>query len=158
MGVIVNFGSRKRAGMKGDRMDFSIISHNRKYSSQCVVGCIRFNDDLGIRNPVRKDWSSGKGFLEEVKGIPAVVSEVPLNRLPRETSKRNHDVGIVVDEATIEISETKEGLNVLNLLRFRPILNNLYLVLSHFETIRRENITKILNRVGVEFALVSARI
>ena len=40
------------------------------------------------------------------------------------------DIQIVVDEMTIEVSKTKEGLYVFNLLRFRPFMNDLDLSLA----------------------------
>jgi hypothetical protein len=67
-----------------------------------------------------------------------------------ETGKWNHDVGIVGNEAAVEISETQKRLNVLDFLWFRPILDSLYFGGRHLQTICGEDKTKVLNGVNRE--------
>jgi len=45
-------------------------------------------------------------------------------------------------------------LNVLDFLRFQPVLNNLYLVIGHNKARRRKDISQILYRLEVEFAFL----
>jgi len=45
-------------------------------------------------------------------------------------------------------------LNVLDFLGFRPVLNNLYLVVGHGKARRREDVSQILYQLGVEFAFL----
>jgi len=42
-------------------------------------------------------------------------------------------------------------LNVLDFLGFQLVLNNLYLVVGHGEARRRQDVSQILYRLGVEF-------
>ena len=56
-----------------------------------------------------------------------------------EAGKGNHDVGIVGNEAAVEISETQKGLNVLDFLWFRPILDSLDFSGRHLQTICGED-------------------
>ena len=58
-------------------------------------------------------------------------------------------------ELAIEISKTQEGLNVLNLPGFRPILYHLNLVSSHGKTRRRKHIAQIFHCFSVKFTLLS---
>ena len=44
--------------------------------------------------------------------------------------ERDSNVQVIVDKAMIEIIETKEGLNVFNLPRLRPFVNNLDFVIG----------------------------
>ena len=75
-----------------------------------------------------------------------------------EVGKRNHDVGIVGDEAAVEVSETQEGLNVLDFLWFRPILDCLDFSGRHLQTICGEDKTEVLDRVDREKTFIRADI
>jgi len=48
-----------------------------------------------------------------------------------EAGEWDSNVQVIVDEATIKVSETKEGLNIFNLLRFGPFVNDLDLIFGH---------------------------
>jgi hypothetical protein len=52
----------------------------------------------------------------------------------------------------IEICESEEGLNILNLPRFRPVYNSLYFLVRDSKAVRRQEITKVLHGCGMEFA------
>ena len=54
----------------------------------------------------------------------------------------------------IEVGEAKEGLNVFNLPRFRPLLDNLDFFISHCQTEVRQDIFKELHRISVPFTFV----
>ena len=58
-----------------------------------------------------------------------------------EVGEQNGNVRVVQDETPVEISETQERLYIFNLSRFRPILNDLYLISCHGESTWREDIT-----------------
>jgi hypothetical protein len=65
-------------------------------------------------------------------------------------SKRNSDFGVAPDETLIKISEPKERLNVFNLVRFRPVCNNLDFGRIHSEPIRPHKESQIFNRVNIQ--------
>ena len=46
-------------------------------------------------------------------------------------SKRNSNGGLPVDKSLIEICKAEEEMNVMDFLRFKPILNTFNLVISH---------------------------
>ena len=50
-----------------------------------------------------------------------------------ETGEWDSNVQVIVDEATVKVSKKEEGLNVFNLLRFRPFANDLDLIFSHHQ-------------------------
>jgi len=45
-------------------------------------------------------------------------------------------------------------LNILDLLGFQPVLNNLYFVVGHGEARRRKDVSQILYQLGVEFVFL----
>ena len=58
-----------------------------------------------------------------------------------------------MDEAAVEVHKTEEGLNVLNFMRFGPILDSLNLLHRHRESGGGEDVAQILHSVGMELAL-----
>ena len=78
-----------------------------------------------------EDRSGGKGILELVKGGVTDIAEIPGDTLTGELGQRSDNVGVVIYEPTIEVSKSQEGLNILNLLRLRPVLYGLHLDQRH---------------------------
>jgi hypothetical protein len=64
-------------------------------------------------------------LLECVKGLPTIFGKVPRGILASKPSERNHDIRVVEDETAIEVSESEEGLDILDFPRFRPIKDSL---------------------------------
>ncbi len=64
MGVVVEFGGRKGARMKSERVDFSIVRDDVEYSRESVVGCVGLYNDLLVGYPVRKDWCGRKSEFQ----------------------------------------------------------------------------------------------
>ena len=56
----------------------------------------------------------GKSLLQEVESGVTVISEFPRSVFAGKPCERSDDVGVVVDEMTVEVHKSKEGLNVLN--------------------------------------------
>src|SRR6202522_263747 len=84
--------------------------------------------------------------------------QIPSNTLASEVGKRNHDVGIVGNEAAVEVSETQERLNVLDFLWFRPILDSLDFSGRHPQTICGEDKAEVLDRDDREKTFIRADI
>ena len=82
-----------------------------------------------------KDQSGGEGGLEGFKGLAGFIIEIPWDTFTSETSERNDNGGVVWYEASVKISKTQEGLNILDFLRFWPIFDSFDLGGIHFETI-----------------------
>src|SRR5467141_4208600 len=84
----------------------------------------------------------------------ALIGKVPRGTLAGKTCERNSDFRISVNETTIEVGETEEGLNVLDFLGFRPILDYLDFVLGHGEAFGRQHISEVFAGSDVELAFV----
>src|SRR5882672_10695544 len=84
----------------------------------------------------------------------ALIGKVPGGTLAGKMHKRNCDFRISVNEMTVEIGKTEEGLNILDFLRFRPILDNLDLVWGHGEAFWRQHVSEVFTGSDVELAFV----
>ncbi|KIM63087.1 hypothetical protein SCLCIDRAFT_118212, partial [Scleroderma citrinum Foug A] len=89
-----------------------------------------------------------------VESGATVVSEFPRSVFAGKPRERNDDVGVVMDESTVEVHESKEGLDVLNLMRFRPIGDGLNFLCRHGESIGRETETEVLGGGGMELTFL----
>jgi hypothetical protein len=79
-----------------------------------------------------------------------LIIKLPRNTLASKMSKGNGDFGVALDEMSIKISEPKEGLNVFNLARFRPVRNNLDFGRIHSEPIRPHQESQIFNGINIK--------
>src|SRR5882672_4741785 len=84
----------------------------------------------------------------------ALIGKVPGGTLVGKMHKQNCDFRISVNEVTIEVGETKEGLNILDFPRFGPILDNLDLVRGHGEAFGRQHVSEVFAGSDVELAFV----
>ncbi|KIO08845.1 hypothetical protein M404DRAFT_133174 [Pisolithus tinctorius Marx 270] len=98
--------------------------------------------------------SGAEGILQVEESGAALLGKVPRSTLSREASEWNDDVGVVINEASVEIGEAKEGLDVSHLLWLRPVTDCLNLLSGHGETGGRKNITEVLDGVGVKLTLL----
>ena len=87
-------------------MNFIIFVNNGEDCSKSIVQGISFHDELNIGNPMSKDRSKGKYFLERVKSIYTGGVKLPRNVLPDETCQWNNNVQIVEDELAVKFCET----------------------------------------------------
>ena len=87
-------------------MNFIIFVNNGEDCSKSIVRGIGFHNELSIRNPMSKNRSGGKCFLERVESILTGGIELPRNVLPDEACQWNDNVQIVEDEPAVKVSET----------------------------------------------------
>ena len=80
---------------------------------------------------------SGKCFLKRSKSCACLVGKLECNFFAGESGERYNNVGIVENEATLKISEAKEGLHILHFSQLGPILNYLNFRLVYGESLRR---------------------
>ena len=83
-----------------------------------------------------------------------VIGEFPRSVFVGKPHEGNDNVGVVMDESTVKVPESKEGLNVLNFPQFRPIRNGLNFLCGHGESIGRETETEVLSGGGMELTLL----
>src|SRR5271168_3228098 len=130
-------------------MNFTRVGLNGENGAKSIIGGVSLDNDGLVRDPVGKD----RGRCES-----GVSCEIPSNTLASEVGKGNHDVGIVGNEAAVEVSETQKRLNVLDFLWFRPILDSLDFSGRHLQTICGEDKAKVLDRVDREKTFIRADI
>lgn len=79
MYVIVKFGSFKYTEMKYDQINLFFFCHNQKNSCKHIFQYVGFYNYLSIRNPISKNWSGSKYFLEGIKDFIVWRVKVPKN-------------------------------------------------------------------------------
>ncbi|KIN98629.1 hypothetical protein M404DRAFT_157172 [Pisolithus tinctorius Marx 270] len=97
--------------------------------------------------------SRAEGILQAEESGAALLRKVPRSTLSHEASEWNNNVRVVVNESSIEIGKTKEGLDVLHLPQLRPVADCLNLLSGHGETRWRENVADVLDGVRVKLTL-----
>ena len=73
-------------------------------------------------------------------------------------SKRNYNVGIIVDEAVIKVGKAKERLNLLDILGSGPFEDGIDLGLRHRNAGRRDNEAEEFGGLDRKFAFFRLRI
>ena len=64
MSIVVKFRRGEGSGVESNRMDFARVMLD---SIKSIVRSIIFNNKRLVGDPVRKNWSGGKGRLEGFK-------------------------------------------------------------------------------------------
>ena len=101
-----------------------------------------------------EDRSRGKSLLQEVESGVTIIGEFPRSVFAGKPCERNNNVGVVVDESTVKVRESEEGLNVLNFPWFWPIGDGLNFLCGHGESIWRETETEVLSGGGMELTFL----
>ena len=81
MCVVVQLCRSESARVKGNWVNFIIFINNGEDCSESIVRGIGFHNELSIRNPMSKDRSGGKCFLERVESISTGGVKLPRNVL-----------------------------------------------------------------------------
>ena len=68
--------------------------------------------------------------------------------------ERNDNVGVVVNETSVEVCKSKEGLDVLHFPWFWPIGDGLNFLHRHGKSIRGKTETEVLSGGGVELTFL----
>ena len=153
--VVVEFSSGQSSGVERYRMKLrAIVGVSGQNSGDSVVGGISLNNERKTRNEASKDWSTSESFLECTEGFLASVVEDPGDILARESDQRYDLIGVLGNEPSVEIAEAKEGLDILNFLRFGPFENNPNLLRVHSKSGRRQKKSEIVNGVFIKVTLV----
>ncbi|KIM66076.1 hypothetical protein SCLCIDRAFT_111444 [Scleroderma citrinum Foug A] len=142
MGIIVQLRGRQ------------IGTNNGQNAGDSIVQGISLDHQQSVGNPMSENRSKGKSLLQEVESRATIISEFPRSVFVGKLHERNNDVGVVMDESTVEVRECKEGLDVLNLLQFQPIRDGLNFLHGHRESIRRETESEVLSGGGMELTLL----
>ena len=92
-----------------------------------------------------KDGSSCEGLLQPLEGTSTVLGEVAGGIFLSKPSSWDHNIKVVEYEATVEVCEAEEGLDVLHLVWFGPITNSSDFVLQHCQTVRGEEVSEVFH-------------
>ena len=128
MGVIVELWSGQSPGIVDKRPDLSVRTMNGEHASDGIVGGVCLHDDQSVQNPMGEYRSGGEGVFEVLEGRATGVTEVLGNTFMGETGQRSNDARVIIYESPVEVHKPKEGLYILDLLRFRPVLYGLHLL------------------------------
>ena len=106
MCVVVQLRRSESVRVKGNWMNFIIFVNNGEDCSESIVRGIGFHNELSIGNPMSKDRSRGKCFLERVESIYTGGVELPRNVLLGEACQWNDNVRVVEDELAVKVCKT----------------------------------------------------
>ena len=121
-----------------------------------VVGGIALDDCVVRGIEMDKDWGSGECGFERLEGL--LSSGIPPERdvLSGESGQGHDDFGVVVDEATLEIGESKKRLDVTNGARCGPFVYDASLLGIHGKTVGSDDEAQIFDLGGMEGGFVEA--
>ncbi|KIN92824.1 hypothetical protein M404DRAFT_157900 [Pisolithus tinctorius Marx 270] len=154
VGIIVEFWRSHGARVESDWAEFTVGAGDQQNASNGIVGGVGFHCKQSIKNPVSENRSAAEGILQVEESGAALLRNVPRSTLSREVSEQNDDVGVVINESSVEVCKTKERLDVSHLLWLRPVADCLNLLSRLGETGGRKNITEVLDGVRVKLALL----
>jgi len=106
MYVVVQLCCSESARVKGNWVNFIIFVNSEEDYSESIVRGISFHDELSIRNPMSKDRSGDKCFLEKVESIYTGGVKLPRNVLLGKVCQWNDNVQVVEDELVVKFCET----------------------------------------------------
>src|SRR6266511_4911343 len=135
-------------------MQLIVFRDNGENGGKSIVGGISLNDNQAVWNPMCEYGHSGKCFLKHGKSHMCLVGKLECDSFAGESDEQYNNVRIVENEATVKISEAKEGLHILHFLWLGPILNYLNFCLVHGESLRRQNVPKVLYSLRVKLTFV----
>ena len=139
---VVQLRGEHRPRVVRDRVKVVVAGcHLQQYGGDRVVRPVGL-DDNGVRGvKVREDGSGGECILQRFEGRLALWTPNKGGVFPRDSVHWCDDVQVVRYESPIEVSETQEGLDVLDITRRRPVVDDLRLGGIHREATRRHNET-----------------
>ena len=82
------------------------------------------------------------------------MCKIPCCTFPCELGEQNCDLQVVMNELPIEVGEAKEGLNVFDLLRFWPLLDDLDFLIGHCQAKVHQDVSKEFNGISVPFPFI----
>jgi hypothetical protein len=76
---------------------------------------------------MREYWSSCEGGLEGIESRLAGACPGPRGGFARQASERNDYIRVVIDKSSIEVGEAQKRLDIPDVPRAWPVLDDLYL-------------------------------
>ena len=129
-----------------------------KDGARRVFGGVRGNSKGGREVREAEDGFREEETFEGIKGGLAGGGPIPREILLGEIEERASDVGIVGDESSVEIGETKEKVDIFHLGRRGPVCDAVKLDGVHGEFAGFHDHSKIFHLVGGELALLKFQV
>jgi len=122
--LVIELSTGEGVRVKSDRVRFAFQVVHWYYCSESIIQGIGFHDQGLVGFPVHEDWSCGKRDFQIFERFTTIIWKKPGGPFMGETGERDSNVWVIVDKTTIIVSKTKEGLNIFDLLRFGPFMND----------------------------------
>src|SRR6201981_3166475 len=123
MGIVIEFRSGQHPRIERDQTNLTILTTNGNDTGNGVVRGIDFHNDGVVRQPMSQNGGGSEGIFEALESNVTVIREGPRDSLPGKAGKGNHNLGVLMDEAAVEVRKTEEGLHVLDFTRLGPVLD-----------------------------------
>ena len=111
VGIVVEFRRGQHPRAEHDQTDLTILTTDGDDTGDGVVRGISFHNNGMIWQPMSQNGGRSEGVLKALESNMTVVRERPRDSFPGKVGKRNHNLGVLVDEATIKVRKTEEGLD-----------------------------------------------
>ncbi len=157
--LIVAFDRRQGLRHEGDWVPFSVICWDlREDGSAHEVRAVSFDSKWLCRVWRDEDRCRGDTFLQSIEGSSFSSTPAPFCILPGQVEKWSSMFGEALDEPSIEVSESQEGLHFLLIRQGRPILNASNLDRVHCYQVVRDDHPEILDRGLLKLAFVCSKV
>src|SRR3984893_3773435 len=153
MSVIIQFGDAQGAGMKGDRVDFTVRGDRGEDRCDSRVQGICFDYKRSSRDKVGEDRSGGECGFQGVERRLTVIRPEPRSIFLGEVGHWSDNIGVSMDKVVVEVGKPKEGLYVFNLLQSGPFLYGFNLSHVHRKSGRRQYKSEVLHSFSMKFTL-----
>lgn len=87
MRVIVQLRSGESPRVESNGVNITGVRGDKQNSGNGIVQGVSFDSNLAVWFPVMEDWGRGKGLLQGIERLAAVLREAPWNGLPSEASE-----------------------------------------------------------------------
>ena len=152
--VVVALSGGERLREVGARVSVAVRVSLEEDSTGCILECISGNGERGGEIREVEDRFQEEKTLKGVKRGLAGRRPVPREVFLGEVKERAGDVGVIRDEASIEIGEAQEKANIFYLGWSRPTRDSVEFYWVHGQLARFNNHAKVFHLIGSELALL----
>ena len=136
---IIAFSRDAFTGEEGNRVPLRIGVELAKDTRNSEAGGVSVEMNREIWIEVTEDRGGGKTTFEFIESFLSLSRPFEAWILPEEGRHGGGDVGITVNESTVEVGEAKEDLDIVNGGGSRPFGDHRYTVGFHRNTVRGDN-------------------
>ena len=126
--------------------------------ARCIFGCVSGNGKGGREVREAEDGFCEEEALEGVKGGLTSGGPIPREVFLGEVEEGAGNVGVVGDESSVEIGESKEGANIFHLGWCRPACNTIEFDRVHGQLAGFDDHAEVFYLVGGELAFLELQV